>query len=111
MTLKSAAQYEIKGVPIAQLNNQPLKVRYNVFPPTRYVYRIGFNRSRLTRCSSCPHRKDYLSLFAGALQKDSPHYLAPGEMQNCLEVGTGTGVLSFILSAAPPMCAWHSYFV
>ena len=38
MTLKSAAQYEIKGVPIAQLNNQPLKVRYNVFPPTRYVY-------------------------------------------------------------------------
>ncbi len=58
--------------------------------------------------SSCPHRKDYLSLFAGALQKDSPHYLAPGEMQNCLEVGTGTGVLSFILSATSPMCAWHS---
>ncbi|ELR23244.1 methyltransferase [Acanthamoeba castellanii str. Neff] len=78
MTLKSAAQYEIKGVPIAQLNNQPLKVRYNVFPPTR---------------------KDYLSLFANALQKGSPHYLAPGEMRHCLEVGTGTGVLSFILNA------------
>jgi hypothetical protein len=38
MTLKSAAQYEIKGVPIAQLNNQSIKVRYNVFPPTRSTF-------------------------------------------------------------------------
>jgi methylase of polypeptide subunit release factors len=100
MTLKSAAQYEIKGVPIAQLNNQPLKVRYNVFPPTRYVY-LQRLHSFMSHPAHHVHRKDYLSLFANALQKGSPHYLAPGEMRHCLEVGTGTGVLSFILSAPP----------
>jgi hypothetical protein len=46
-------------------------------------------------------RKDYLSLFVSALQQGSPHHLPPDQLRHCLEVGTGTGVLSFILSTPP----------
>ncbi len=74
MSLKSAAQYELKGLPIESLGNRSIHVRYNVFPPTR---------------------KDYLNLFASVLRDRSHAYLPA--LHNCLDVGTGTGVLSLIL--------------
>jgi len=106
MKLKGAAQYEIKGVRIAQLQNRTITIRYNVFPPTRCEpRRVWLAEGWLPQTYQpiAPGwilRKDYLSLFTSALEAGSPHCLEAAEMKHCLDVGTGTGVLSFLLSTS-----------
>lgn len=84
--MKSADQWKQKGIYIHELKDN-IYPFYNVFPPTRH---------------------DYLQIFKSVVKQLN---LLSGIATPVLEIGVGTGVLSFLLChiAGTSECCYHSY--